>query len=134
MGRRGPRPTPTEILKLRGSTLVTERRVKSEAKGPPGKPTCPSWLDANAKGAWRQLVPMLEEMGVLTRIDGNALTRYCRMWSRWRKAEEFLESKGEVYPIKDEQGNQVPRALSTGFHRQQVGPAADPSRTGVWHD
>jgi len=75
-----------------------------EPKGPQGEPTCPAWLDAVAKEAWNQLIPMLSAMGVLTRIDGNALVRYCRTWSRWRKAEAFIEQRGEVYPIKDEQG------------------------------
>jgi len=76
-----------------------------EAKGPAGTPKCPSWLDKDAKAAWRQLVPLLEEMRVLTRIDSNALARYCRLWSRWRKAEKFIEEKGEVYTLKDEKGN-----------------------------
>src|SRR5262245_40672243 len=104
MGRRGPAPTPTSILEIRGSTLVSKRRKRREAKGPAGSPKCPAWLDADAKAAWRQLVPMLEHMGVLTKIDGNALTRYCRYWSRWRKAEAFIEERGEMYPIKDETG------------------------------
>jgi P27 family predicted phage terminase small subunit len=104
MGRRGPAPTPTNISKLRGSTLVTKRREATEVKGPAGKPRCPQWLDADSRAAWRQLVPMLEQMGVLTRIDGNALARYCRLWSRWRKAEAFIEQKGDMYPLRDEKG------------------------------
>ncbi len=104
MGRRGPAPTPTEILKLRGSTLVTKRRQKSEAKGPAGKPRCPDWLDKDGKAMWRQLAPLLDAMGVLTRIDANALARYCRLWSRWRKSEAFLDEKGEMYPLRDEKG------------------------------
>lgn len=104
MGRRGPAPTPTEILKLRGSSLVTKRRQHLEAKGAAGKPRCPSWLDADAKAMWRQLIPQLETMGVLTRIDGNPLARYCRLWSRWRKAEAFIDKRGEMYPLKDDGG------------------------------
>ena len=104
MGRRGPARTPTSVLKLRGSTLVTKRRDQREAQGPPGKPRCPNWLDAGARTMWRQLAPLLESMGVLTKIDGNALARYCRLWSRWRKAEAFIDQHGEVYPLKDEGG------------------------------
>jgi P27 family predicted phage terminase small subunit len=104
MGRRGPAPTPTAKLKLRGSTLVTQRRERLEAQGPVGKPQCPQWLDADAKAMWRRLTPLLESMGVLTRIDGNALARYCRLWSRWLKAEAFIEERGEMYPLKDESG------------------------------
>lgn len=43
-------------------------------------------------------------MRVLTKIDANALARYCRTWSRWRKAEAFIETIGEISPLKDESG------------------------------
>jgi P27 family predicted phage terminase small subunit len=104
VGKRGPAPTPTNILSLRGSTLVSGRRRAKEPKGPPGPPDCPDWLDEDGKAMWGSLVPMLEGMGVLTRVDGNALARYCRLWTRWRKAEAFIDKHGEIYPLKDESG------------------------------
>ena len=104
MGRRGPPPTPTESLKLRGSTLVTKRRRRNEAKGPSGIPSCPDWLDGDGEAMWKTLVPQLEGMGVLTEIDRNALSRYCRLWSRWRNAESFIDQHGEMYPLKDDSG------------------------------
>ncbi len=79
MGKRGPKPTPTAVLKLRGSTLVTGRREAAEVQGPAGTPDAPEWLDEEARAAWDRIVPLLEGMGVLTRIDGNALARYCRL-------------------------------------------------------
>ncbi len=75
MGKRGPRPTPTEILKLRGSTLVTPEREAGEVHGPMGTPDRPDWLDDQAKAAWDEIAPLLQDMGILTRIDGNALMR-----------------------------------------------------------
>lgn len=104
MGRRGPSPTPTNLLKLRGSPLATKRRDSSEPKPERTCPRCPNWLDAEAKAAWRQLVPQLDAMRVLTRIDGNALTRYCQLWARWKKAELFVQKHGDTYPLKDESG------------------------------
>src|SRR6266404_4941253 len=104
MGKRGPSPTPTAVIKLRGSTLVSKRREVSEARGPVGRPDPPDWLDTDAKAMWDQLLPHLENMGVLSPIDGNALARYCRLWSRWRKAEAFIDQRGEIYPLKDEGG------------------------------
>lgn len=44
-------------------------------------------------------------MKVLTKIDGNALARYCQLWSRWIRAEQFLQKYGDTYPLKDESGN-----------------------------
>ncbi|MCK6466351.1 MAG: phage terminase small subunit P27 family [Phycisphaerae bacterium] len=104
MGRRGPAPTPTHLLKLRGSTLATRKREAREVKPPSGPPDPPAWLDADARAAWDELLPMLEGMGVLTRVDGRALSRYCHLWARWRKAEAFIAERGEMYPIKDDDG------------------------------
>ena len=102
MGQRGPRPTPSAILKLRGTARGD--RIRNEPQPVEGIPRCPSWLDTQAKGVWKQIVPQLKQMGVLARIDGNALTRYCQFFARWKKAEEFIAKHGEVYPLKDEQG------------------------------
>ena len=102
MGRRGPAPKPTPILKLRGT--FRKHRSRKEPKPDPSPPPCPTWLDDVAKEAWFQVVPQLLTMGVLTRIDENALVRYCRYWSRWREAEDWIAKHGSVYPIKDEQG------------------------------
>lgn len=50
---------------------------------------------------------MLDRMGILTRVDGNALARYCRLWQRWRTAEEFIEEHGDQYPVKDKDGTVI---------------------------
>ncbi len=102
MGHRGPPPTPTNILKMRGSWRAS--RNPGEPKPDRARPRCPTWLDAYAKAAWKHLVPQLDRMGVLTRIDGNAMTRYCQLWSRWRKAEEFIRDHGDSYLAKDSEG------------------------------
>lgn len=102
MGRRGPAPTPTEILETRGSWRADINRNPPDAK--PGRPRCPSWLDDVSKSIWKQLIPLLEDMGTLYACDVHALSLLCRTWSRWRQAEEFIMEKGEVYPIKDSKG------------------------------
>ena len=82
MGKRGPAPTPTAVLRLRG----TYRKHRSRREPTPDStaPECPDWLDDQAKEAWAQVLPQLERMGVMTGIDGNALARYCQFWSRWK--------------------------------------------------
>jgi phage terminase small subunit len=81
MGKRGPRPTPTALLRLRGSPLATKRRAATEAKGPAGARDRPEWLDDDAKAVWDQLVPQLAAMQVLSRIDRNAVGRYCVLFT-----------------------------------------------------
>src|SRR5438128_161686 len=103
MGRRGPKPTPTNVLKLRG----TARASPTRNEPPPGPrvPRCPGWLDDQAKHCWRQLVPELVAMRVLAVVDRNALARYCTLWSRWKAAELFLQKHGSVYTLKGEDGS-----------------------------
>ena len=102
MGKRGPKPTPTATLKLRGTARAD--RARNEPTPPPAVPHCPAWLDDQAKHCWRQLVPQLVAMRVLTAVDRNALARYCVLWSRWKTAELFLQKNGSVYTLKDDKG------------------------------
>ncbi len=102
MGGRGPPPTPTNILARRGSWRA--QRNPSEPRPEPGRPRCPRWLDAGAKAAWKHLVPQLDRLGVLTPLDRHALARYCQLWSRWRRAEEFLRDQGDTHLVKDADG------------------------------
>lgn len=108
MGARGPRPTPTEVLRLRGSWRADLNR--GEPKPPPGPPERPDWLDDEAAAVWDQLVPQLESMRVLTSIDGMALARYCVLWTHWRRAALFVDKYGTSYTIKD--GNQRVKAIA----------------------
>lgn len=103
MGRRGPRPLPSAVLEARGSRRAGSR--PHEAEAPRGRPVCPAWLSPEAREVWDHMVPILEQMAVLTIADGNALARYCRLFVRWRKAEDFLDQYGDSHPLKDGNGN-----------------------------
>ncbi|MBS0195993.1 MAG: phage terminase small subunit P27 family [Planctomycetes bacterium] len=103
MGKRGPRPQPTRLLRLKGSWRGNIN--KHEPPTIAGDPTCPDWLDEEAKAMWGHVVPLLRAMNLLSKADGNALSRYCHLCSRWLKAEKFLQKYGESYPLKDAGGN-----------------------------
>lgn len=103
MGRRGPPPKPTALKILAGNPgkrPLNPREPQPSAQAP----RCPAWLSKEAKREWRRIVPELEAMRVLTRVDGDALTAYSQTYARWRAAEEFLVQHGEVYPLRDESG------------------------------
>ena len=105
MGSRGPQPTPTKILKMRGSwrAKINPDEPQPQAK----KPTRPKWLNAEAVKVWVNLTRKLFRMGVLTDVDGNALARYCMLFARWRTCEEFLEKHGQTRVVKDDSGKAV---------------------------
>ena len=64
-------------------------RLEPESGG--ALPTCPGWLDPEAKREWRRVC---RELGNLTKKDRAVLAGYCSAYARWRKAEESLNEEG----------------------------------------
>jgi P27 family predicted phage terminase small subunit len=56
----------------------------------------PTWLDGEAATEWNRLAPILHRLGLLTEIDGDALSTYCTSWARWRDAERNIAKYGMV--------------------------------------
>lgn len=100
MGARGPAPTPTDVLQLRGSWRGNAR--PGEPKPTKGKPKCPKHFTKDQKAIWRRLTTLLETMNILTTVDGHQLERYCVYFCRWRACEEFIARNGISYPIKSD--------------------------------
>ena len=94
MAKPGPKPTPTKTLKLRGSWRAGER--KDEPQPAEGIPDKPEWLSDHASIIWDQMCEQIDSMGLLTKVDGNPLARYCTLWVRWREAEDHIAEKGMV--------------------------------------
>ena len=102
MATRGPKPTPTEIQKLRGNPgkrkLPPEVVFDDEAM-----PACPDWLDDVAKAEWANVCKSLFDAGVLKRVDAAALAAYCQSYARWAEAEQRVQESGQV--IYSDKGN-----------------------------
>src|SRR4051812_13170831 len=103
MGRRGPMPEPTKLSLLRGAERG-KRRAKREVAASAAAPEPVTWQDEEAKHCWAHTTAMLKGMGLLSRTDQSLLIRYCQAWARWVRSERFLTERGDVYPLKDEQG------------------------------
>jgi len=99
---RGRQPTPTSILKLRGSWRAKTR--PHEPQPPALRPACPQWLDGEARTLWKHLTPQLVELGVLTLLDRNALTRYVVAWTEWKTCRESLAAHGSFYNVYSQEG------------------------------
>lgn len=81
MGLRGPQPTPTPILKARGTFRAGRRR--NEPAYPAAAPACPKFLGAEAKAEWRRQVKHLHEAGLLQATDRAVLAAYCEAWGEF---------------------------------------------------
>jgi P27 family predicted phage terminase small subunit len=73
---------------------------ESEPTPEPGRPTCPAFLEREAKTEWRRIVPELEALGLLSRVDRVALAAYCQSWARWKQAEEVISRDGMSLELK----------------------------------
>ena len=62
-----------------------------------GIPTRPEWLLSEAKREWSRIVPELQRLDLLTKVDRAALASYCQWWARWVEAEKELELWGLTF-------------------------------------
>lgn len=109
MGRRGPPAKPTETKVLEG-TFRKDRAKKHEPKPELATPSCPNWLNTEAKREWRRIVPLLESLNLLTKVDRSALAGYCQAYSRWREAERILDDEGLTMEYETKAGDVIYQA------------------------
>jgi P27 family predicted phage terminase small subunit len=105
MGKRGPKPVPTETLRKRGSTLVPRRTEAGEPQLELCTPEAPAWLGKGAKKHWPEMAEMLADMGVLTRADRGALAAFCDILAVYIRARNQVDR--ETLTITNVQGNVI---------------------------
>lgn len=93
MGKRGPKPTPTSILKVRGSWLADRREGEPEATGIPEPPV---WLDGIALEAWDAMTLKLYRMGLIGDVDQHALAIYCEAWEEFCEARDYIKKNSRT--------------------------------------
>jgi P27 family predicted phage terminase small subunit len=101
MGKRGPAPAPTEIKIARGTL---RKRNKAEPKPPAGSIKMPKHLGKVAAARWRELLPLLQGVRVMTDADVEALARYCDTYEWWLATRAILKEQGCTYPILNDGG------------------------------
>ena len=95
MATRGRKPTPTAIKELEGNPGKRPLNTK-EPKPVKKAPSCPKWLEPEAKKEWRRLAKQMEQIGILTEVDMAAFAGYCQAYARWKEAEEFITQHGSI--------------------------------------
>ena len=98
MAKRGPKPIPTSILKLRHSWRSKHRKDYEKAEIEEGrKPKMPIWLSEEAKAIWRQLVPKIAELGILNPVDQTIIAILCHDVAEYRAACETIQELKSPY-------------------------------------
>jgi P27 family predicted phage terminase small subunit len=103
VGKRGPKPTPTAILKRRGTHRKDRTRGEPTPEG--AAPPPPVWLLPEAKAEWARLEPELARMKLLTAVDWGQFAAYCQAFAHWKAAEEWMQQNGTVATFRDDKGN-----------------------------
>lgn len=101
IGTRGPAPKPTNLKKKYGINL----NISNEPQPQSVAPEKPMYLDDRASAEWDKIVPMLLELGLLTKIDGTTLANWCILHSQMQQAANIL--KRSQILVKGEKGNLV---------------------------
>lgn len=108
MGKRGPKPTPKAVLKLRGSWRAGKAL---DDKTPKARPARPQWITGEAHKEWKRIIPVLEKLGILAEIDRTIIASYCQYYAQWKDASEKLKYKNEV--LVSDKGNEYQNPLIT---------------------
>lgn len=92
----GRKALPSNVHVLNGNPSKKKFSVLSDgARVPVEAPAMPKHLDAGARKEWKLIVPELEKLGLLAKVDRAALAMYCVAFSRWELAELKLKGLGE---------------------------------------
>jgi P27 family predicted phage terminase small subunit len=92
---RGRKPKPTSLRILNGN--AGKRPLNPDEPKPPAViPKPPKMIQGEARKEWWRMGRLLYDAGLLTKIDGPALTAYCQPWATYCEAWEEIRRSGLV--------------------------------------
>lgn len=103
MGRRGPKPTPTAILKARGSWLAETR--PGEPQVPLTEAAPPDWVDRAVRPHWSRIVKMLHGCGIMSDVHAPALSLLINSLGHYIASEKDVAKHGRW--CKNNKGNPI---------------------------
>ena len=106
MGQRGPKPTPTKLLKLRGSNRGKYRSSEPEPSTKGFELEPPAHLRETGRAEWLKVVPELLRLKLLTVLDRQALICYCEAVDTYRAAMDWIKEHGTTYVVRDKDGRE----------------------------
>lgn len=95
----GRPPKPTHLKVIQGNP--GKRRLAEPVKARPERPRCPAYLTPYAKTVWKRLVPILDEIGILTGADRDTLAAYCQAVATFKESTEQIAKTGLLVKRRD---------------------------------
>lgn len=104
MGKRGPKQEPKHLKLLKGNKYG----VNEDAPQPdPIANPCPDYLGDVARETWYEYAPKLEELGMLTELDGLQFRNLCiveeiiqRTYARLAERENYINVAQSGYELQ----------------------------------
>lgn len=90
----GPPPKPTALKILEGNP--GQRPIGEEPKPRSGAPLPPAHMSGEALAEWGRVVPDLDKIGMLAKVDRAYLVVYCEAWQAYCEASQALRDHGVV--------------------------------------
>lgn len=87
------------------------KRNLDVVKPPPGVPDMPPWLKAEASDEWKRIVPILDSMGVLSRLDRAVVADYCTVWAQLVRVETQLADADALTDTRSDSEGMVKNPL-----------------------
>jgi len=91
MARRGRKPAPAALRRLRGTR---PRAGRAKLVALPGMPTMPRGMTPAARRTWRATVEALGELGLLTSCDAGLVARHAQLSSLYTDSLATLATDG----------------------------------------
>lgn len=94
MGQRGPKPLPSNVVRLIGNPSKKPTHQLMDSLQPEIEiPGCPAHLLSEAKKEWKRITPELQRYGLISKLDRAALCLYVQCWAELVWAEKMLRRK-----------------------------------------
>ncbi|MFC9231028.1 phage terminase small subunit P27 family [Streptomyces decoyicus] len=96
----GPPPTPSRLVELKGNP--SKKRLNgTEPEPTKGAPRPPADLKGEALAEWGRIVPELDGLGLLAKVDRAYLVAYCEAWATFNAAREAMAEYGPLVAGRD---------------------------------
>lgn len=105
MGKRGPPPTPTKVLDMRGSWRADLRT--GEPAEDKAEPVAPEFLTLDERAAWNALTARLRVMGLLSDTYDAVTMRLACLYVEWLELRKLCH-KGRWQKSKDGKVSAMP--------------------------
>ena len=110
LAQRGRKPKPTAVKQLEGNP--GKRQLNANEPKPAARaPSCPKWLEDDAKKEWRRLAKQMEQLGILTEVDMAALRDIAKLMHVGKRQKNLYQDTVLLSKLRADTGSKCRRYL-----------------------